>query len=67
MKTVGLVLLAAFLAGAAALGILTWVRTLGQVSREEQDPAERRKWWLRVFFLRLAGILWYEYHRKQRR
>ena len=65
MKTVGLVLLAAFLAGAAALGIWTWVRTLMQVAREEQDPAERRKWWLRVFFLRLLGILWYEHHRRR--
>ncbi|MBN2465872.1 hypothetical protein JXD38_09670 [candidate division WOR-3 bacterium] len=42
-----------------------WILTLHRVSREETDPKERGKWWLRVFFLRVMGILWYENHRRK--
>lgn len=65
MKTAGIVLLAAFLLGAAALGTWYWIRTLQDVGRHEADPKERRKWQLRVFFLRLIGVVWYESHRRK--
>jgi hypothetical protein len=65
MKTAGLAILAAFVLGAAALGTCYWIRTLQDVSRQETDPKERRKWWLRVFFLRFVGTIWYDNHRRK--
>jgi len=65
VKTVELVILFLFALGAIALGTRYWIRTLQEVSRQETDPKERRKWWIRVFFLRLIGILWYEDHRRK--
>jgi cbb3-type cytochrome oxidase subunit 3 len=65
MKTVGLVVLALFLFGVVVMGTRYWILTLRQISREETDPKERRKWWLRAFFLRFIGVLWYESHRRE--
>ena len=65
LKSVGLVILFLFALGAIALGTVYWIRTLQEVSRQETDPKERRRWWIRVFFLRLIGVLWYEDHRRK--
>jgi uncharacterized membrane protein YidH (DUF202 family) len=62
MKEAAGVLLGLFVLGAAALGTIHWIRTLRDVERRESDPKERAKWWRRVFFLRLIGVLWYESH-----
>ena len=45
--------------GAAGVGIYNWIRTLNDIDRFETDEKERRKWWLRVFLLRFAGVIWY--------
>ena len=65
LKSVGLVTLFLFALGAIALGTVYWIRTLQEVCRQETDPKERRRWWIRVFFLRLIGVLWYEDHRRK--
>jgi hypothetical protein len=65
MKTAGTVVLFVLLFGIIVLGARYWILTLQRVSREETDPKERRKWWLRVFFFRVMGILWYENHRRK--
>ena len=65
LKCVGLVILFLFALGAIALGTLYWIRTLQEVRRLETDPKQRRRWWIRVFFLRLIGVLWYEDHRRK--
>ena len=45
-----------------------WVKLLTEISRSSMDPREKRKWWWRVFLLRLLGILWYhEYLKKNRK
>ena len=55
---------------AVALAVLWgwyWIRVLNEISRSDMDPKEKRKWWWRVFLLRLGGILWYHEHLKRRR
>jgi hypothetical protein len=65
MKSVGIVVLVVLLFGLVVLGTRHWILTLQRISREETDPKERRKWWLRAFLLRLIGVLWYEDHRRK--
>ena len=65
MNTAGVVAVALLLFGVVVLGTRQWILTLQQISRQETDPKERRKWWLRVFLLRLIGVLWYESHRRK--
>lgn len=52
----------------AMVGFWTWyrVRILTEISRSDMDPKARRRWWWRVFLLRLVGILWYHEHLKKR-
>ena len=65
MKTIGTAVLVATLFGAAVLATRHWILTLQRISREETDPKERRRWWLRAFFLRTMGALWYDDHRRK--
>ncbi|UCG43749.1 MAG: hypothetical protein JSU73_03805 [candidate division WOR-3 bacterium] len=42
-----------------------WIKVLVEISRSDMDLGEKRKWWWRVFVLRLLGILWYHEHLKK--
>lgn len=59
------VLILAAAAAAAGVGILFWIRLLNSIVRDETDPNERRKWFLRVLFLRFIGVIWYMQHRRK--
>ncbi len=65
MKTIGTVVLVVLLSGVTVLAMRHWIITLRRISREETNPKERRKWWLRALFLRTMGALWYEDHRRK--
>jgi hypothetical protein len=54
--------------GLAAVAAWYWIRILVEISRSGMVPAEKRKWWWRVFLLRFVGVIWYlEHQRRQTR